>query len=132
MTSLYALQRKVCKHFGIDRNHLLSRLKDPGRVYMRSICMYLAYVDLKMSYTQVGVGFERDHTVIVDAVKRIRRRLESDPATVADIAAIRGEEGTTNKPSDDLYPYVTLTAHQEQKIVDMVLTRLGKRLSGVA
>jgi chromosomal replication initiator protein len=57
--------------FGLSRERLLARDRSPKVALARQTAMYLARELTDVSLPEIGRGFERDHSTVVHALKRI-------------------------------------------------------------
>lgn len=55
----------------------------------RMIAMFLAREMTKMSYPALGMFFSRDHSTIINAVRRIPKMMASDPLLAQQVAGCR-------------------------------------------
>lgn len=94
-TSLADVSDAVCGHFGVDYLELCKRRHLKEVVYRRSIAIYLARELTTKSWPQIGRMFGGlDHTSAIAASRRVEKSISNgDPATVADVAAIRAMLG---------------------------------------
>jgi len=63
--------RNVCRYFGLDENALKGAQKSKGVAEPRQIAMYLIRKLVKLSYTDIGREFGRDHGTVHHSVKKI-------------------------------------------------------------
>jgi chromosomal replication initiator protein len=75
---------------GCSRSYLLCPKRDLQRVEARQIAMYFCYELSKASFTQVAALFQkRDHTTIMYACSKIRKRRETDRQFAQKLGDIR-------------------------------------------
>ena len=69
---------KVCLHFDLEISqvYLKSRLRDI--IEARSIIMYLLHKHLRMSCTDVGRVFNKDHATVLHACKKVSGFMDVD------------------------------------------------------
>lgn len=69
---------QVCLHFDlpISQVYLKSRVKDI--IEARSIIMYLMHKYLRMSSTDVGIVFNKDHATVLHACKKVSGFMDVD------------------------------------------------------
>lgn len=82
------IQEVVGRHYGVDILDMLSGRR-AETVRPRHVAMYLAKRLTTKSYPQIGIAFNRDHTSVLHAVKRITEaRLEDEDLdfTLADLS----------------------------------------------
>src|SRR3954447_15806185 len=69
--SLEQIQHATAEAFGLSRERLLARDRSPKVALARQTAMYLARELTDVSLPEIGRGFERDHSTVVHALKRI-------------------------------------------------------------
>lgn len=69
---------EVEKYFRLPGGSLMAKRKSNDIVYPRHIAMYIAREVLDESYPKIGEEFNRDHTTVMTAVKKIRENLSGD------------------------------------------------------
>ncbi|MBO5364971.1 MAG: chromosomal replication initiator protein DnaA [Clostridia bacterium] len=69
---------EVEKYFRLPGGSLIAKRKSNDIVYPRHIAMYIAREVLDESYPRIGEEFNRDHTTVMTAVKKIRENLSGD------------------------------------------------------
>jgi chromosomal replication initiator protein len=77
-TVLPAIIQRVCATFEVTRKELLgpSRLR---RVLLpRQVAMYLAQRSGKLSLPRIGAAFDRDHTTVMHACRKVEAAVKSD------------------------------------------------------
>lgn len=81
MSLLFAkiIQAGVCGYFGLDRSELIGRRRYGSLIDARHLAMYLCRQRLRMSFPALGEVFERDHSTVLDACKRLAGRLDTEP-----------------------------------------------------
>jgi chromosomal replication initiator protein len=79
----------VAAHYGISRAHLLGRRRLPHIALPRQIAMLLCLEMLHGSLPQVGRWFGRDHTTVLHARDRMRRRIAVDRKFAKQVADLR-------------------------------------------
>src|SRR4051794_4929751 len=94
--SLEAIQNAAAEAYGLSRERLLARDRSPQVALARQVAMYLARELTDVSLPEIGRGFQRDHSTVLhahkrvaaevarggpasDAVDRLRERLSSRP-----------------------------------------------------
>jgi chromosomal replication initiator protein len=69
----------VAKQSGLTRSQLLGRSRLPRIVLARQVGMYLCLEMVRAaSLPGVGLWFDRDHTTVLHARERMRRRIAAD------------------------------------------------------
>lgn len=69
---------EVEKYFNLPSGSLVTKRRSNDIAYPRHIAMYIAREVLDESYPRIGDEFNRDHTTVMTAVKKIRHNLSGD------------------------------------------------------
>ncbi len=69
---------EVEKYFRLPSGTLVTKRRSNDVAYPRHIAMYIAREVLNESYPKIGEEFNRDHTTVMTAVKKIRKNLSGD------------------------------------------------------
>lgn len=69
---------EVEKYFHLPSGTLVTKRRSNDIAYPRHIAMYIAREVLDESYPRIGEEFNRDHTTVMTAVKKIRQNLSGD------------------------------------------------------
>ena len=72
------IQDAVCEHFQVSREELLGARRSSDIARPRQVAMYLARVLTGAPLTQIGRRFDRDHTTVKHAEKKIDDLVRSD------------------------------------------------------
>lgn len=92
--TIRAIQERVSSHFGLTISQLLSLDRGNRICRPRQLAIYLARLHTKHSTNELGRRFgDRDHSTIINAVKRITARLLHDEALALDLRAIEDSLG---------------------------------------
>ncbi len=84
-TTVEQIQKAVCEYFNIRMTELKSRRRHRSVAYPRMVAMYLCRQRLRTSYTELGERFGgKDHTTVINAVRKIEGRIDSDDREVID------------------------------------------------
>src|SRR3954468_12231462 len=75
--SLEAIQQAAAAAFDLSPERLLARDRSPKVALARQVAMYLARELTDVSLPEIGRGFERDHSTVVHAHKRISEDIAS-------------------------------------------------------
>src|SRR3954451_13844436 len=75
--SVEAIQHAAAEAYGLSRDRLLARDRSPKVALARQVAMYLARELTDVSLPEIGRGFERDHSTVVHAHKRISEDIAS-------------------------------------------------------
>jgi chromosomal replication initiator protein len=67
----------VASHFGISIRTILSRCRDERTVWPRFIAIYLIRKYTRLSSTEIGTLFRRDHGSILSAIHALEARIET-------------------------------------------------------
>ena len=80
---------KVCKHYGVNQQHICSKSRKRNLVLVRQISMYLAQKYTKMPASRIGqlIG-GRDHSTVLHSCSAIEQRLKVDKAFVEELNSI--------------------------------------------
>jgi len=83
--------KAVANYYGLKTSDLKSPRRHKSIAGPRAIAMYLARKHTKESYPDLGRAFGgKHHTTVISAVDKIKKRLETDPATRSELHAIEG------------------------------------------
>ena len=74
---------EVEKYFNLPSGSLVTKRRSNDIAYPRHIAMYIAREVLDESYPHIGDEFNRDHTTVMTAVKKIRHNLSGDTELAA-------------------------------------------------
>ncbi len=69
---------EVEKYYHLPSGSLVTKKRSNDVAYPRHIAMYLAREVLDESYPQIGMEFNRDHSTVMNAVKKVRKNLSGD------------------------------------------------------
>ena len=80
---------KVCTHYSVSQQHVLSRSRKRDYVLVRQISMYLAQKYTKMPAGRIGqlIG-GRDHSTVIHSCSAIEQRLKVDKAFLSEVNSI--------------------------------------------
>jgi len=122
MTTLQEQQERLieltCSYFHLDRKSVMGKLRVAKYVQARHVLMYLFRTKLKMTFSEIGRFFDRDHTTVLHSSRTIENCLEIGDYLAKDIERLktlieRYEMADKNKvlvtlPDDvDLFAFVT-------------------------
>lgn len=68
----------VAKEFSVDREKLLSHRREKECASARHIAMFIFKEKLGLSYNQIGKIFQKDHSTVIYAVDKMRKKLRTD------------------------------------------------------
>ncbi|PID64027.1 MAG: chromosomal replication initiator protein DnaA [Gammaproteobacteria bacterium] len=80
------IQKTVAQYFGLKVSDLTSKSRKNSIARPRQIAMSLAKQLTALSLPDIGEAFERDHTTVLHAIKKIDALKSSDPKIREDIA----------------------------------------------
>ena len=80
---------KVCQHFGVTQQQVVSKSRKRDYVQVRQVSMYLAQKYTKMPASRIGqlIG-GRDHSTVIHSCSAIEQRLKLDKAFVEELNSI--------------------------------------------
>ena len=80
---------KVCWHYGVSQQHVLSRSRKRDYVLVRQVSMYFAQKYTKMPASRIGqlIG-GRDHSTVIHSCSAIEQRLKVDRAFGDELSSI--------------------------------------------
>ena len=80
---------KVCQHFGVTQQQVVSKSRKRDYVQVRQVSMYLAQKYTKMPASCIGqlIG-SRDHSTVIHSCSAVEQRLKLDKAFVEEINSI--------------------------------------------
>lgn len=67
----------VAKEFNISRVDIFSNKRDKDFIFPRHVAMYLLKDRLGLSLNQIGKIFSKDHTTVIYAVEKVKKKLKS-------------------------------------------------------
>ncbi|MCK5533929.1 chromosomal replication initiator protein DnaA [bacterium] len=78
--TLPSIQEVICKHFNLAVADIKSKKRTDAIAFPRQIAMYLARSLTELSTTEIGEFFgKRDHTTVMYACEKIKKKLTKDP-----------------------------------------------------
>jgi chromosomal replication initiator protein len=83
--TMRGIQEDVARHYRISHLHMTSSRRDRSVARPRQIAMYLCFKLTPKSYPDIGRAFDRDHTTVMYAVKRIEALRLADGDLAADL-----------------------------------------------
>lgn len=78
LVTLDNIKRTVAEHYKVKVNDLLSKRRSRSIARPRQLAMLLAKELTNHSYPEIGVAFDRDHTTVLHACKKMKELLEED------------------------------------------------------
>lgn len=88
-TTIDEIQKKVAEHFNISVKELQSSRRARTVARPRQIAMYLAKQLTSRSLPEIGRKFDRDHTTVMHAVRKVEELIVEDPALAENIEILR-------------------------------------------
>jgi chromosomal replication initiator protein len=85
------ITRAVAARHGTEPERIASGGRAPELVRARHIAIYLCRELTQLSLPQIGARFDRDHSTVLHAVRKIEREIANDPGTAEAIHSIRAE-----------------------------------------
>lgn len=82
------IQKAVCDYYSIRKSDLISHSRKRSVVRPRQVAMSLSRQLTEKSLPEIGEFFDRDHTTVINACKRIDELKVSDPKLREDISRL--------------------------------------------
>ena len=84
--SISAIQKEVCRCFGVTHTELIGSKRKQEIVFPRHIAMFLCAELTDSSTPQIGKAFgNRDHTTVMHAVDKIKKKMKTETETLDQI-----------------------------------------------
>lgn len=97
---LKAIVIAVASHYRLAISDMLSERRDNRAVTARHMAMFIARHHTPRSLPQIGNAIgRRDHTTILYGIRKMTKRLETEPALAIDLAEIRLRLGIVESPA---------------------------------
>jgi chromosomal replication initiator protein len=80
---LHEIIKRVAAAFGITKKALLSPSRLRNVLLPRQVAMYLAHELAGLSLPRIGAAFERDHTTVLHACRKVKAELANDKQLAA-------------------------------------------------
>jgi chromosomal replication initiator protein len=87
--SIDEIKQKVAEHFNIRLRDMESERRSRAVARPRQVAMYLCKQLTARSLPEIGRKFERDHTTVIHAVRKIESLMETDKALAEDVEMLR-------------------------------------------
>lgn len=99
------IQRVVAEYYDVRVADILSERRTADVVRPRQMAMYLAKILTSNSISETARRFNRDHTTMIHAARKIERLIRTDEAIAADVSALRemiegGRSGTAHEAAE--------------------------------
>ena len=88
-TTIDEIQKKVAEHFNISVKELQSSRRARTVARPRQVAMYLAKQLTSRSLPEIGRKFDRDHTTVMHAVRKVEELIVEDPTLAENIEILR-------------------------------------------
>ena len=82
------IERMVCTHFKVTSEDIRSTKRSNDIAFPRQVAMYLCHELTEVSWPTIGGFFNRDHSTVIHAHKKIQSLTGEDPATDALIKSL--------------------------------------------
>lgn len=69
---------EVEKYYHLPKGSLITKKRSNDIAYPRHIAMYISRITLDASYAAIGDAFSRDHSTVMNAVKKIKKMVAED------------------------------------------------------
>lgn len=127
--SPHAIQRITAAHFNYSRDKLLnSRLAHIQLA--RAVAMYLCRKLLELSYPEIGREFKRDHTTVMQSVRKVTALIERKDGLHLDVESLTA---VCNGKAAPVCPHCNRMYDSESiAILRGELEKLQRRLDRVA
>lgn len=88
-TTIDEIQKKVAEHFNISVKEMQSSRRARTVARPRQIAMYLAKQLTSRSLPEIGRKFDRDHTTVMHAVRKVEELVIEDTSLAEDVDTLR-------------------------------------------
>lgn len=88
-TTIDEIQKKVAEHFNISVKELQSSRRARTVARPRQVAMYLAKQLTSRSLPEIGRKFDRDHTTVMHAVRKVEELIIEDQSLAENIEILR-------------------------------------------
>ena len=88
-TTIDEIQKKVAEHFNISVKEMQSSRRARTVARPRQIAMYLAKQLTSRSLPEIGRKFDRDHTTVMHAVRKVEELIMEDPTLAENVDSLR-------------------------------------------
>lgn len=79
---------EVEKYYHLPKGSLITKKRSNDIAYPRHIAMYISRVILDESYAKIGEDFHRDHSTVMNAVKKMKKLVTESPELQASISEL--------------------------------------------
>lgn len=77
-TTAESILKKVAKNYNISTDEMKSQKRKKDVLMPRQISMYLIKTNLMITFDSIGKIFDRDHTTVMNAIKKIEQQIEDN------------------------------------------------------
>ena len=88
-TTIDEIQKKVAEYFNISVKEMQSSRRARTVARPRQIAMYLAKLLTLRSLPEIGRKFDRDHTTVMHAVRKVEELIQEDQSVAESVDALR-------------------------------------------
>ena len=88
-TTIDEIQKKVAEHFNISVKEMQSSRRARTVARPRQIAMYLAKLLTLRSLPEIGRKFDRDHTTVMHAVRKVEELIKEDTSVAESVEILR-------------------------------------------
>lgn len=88
-TTIDEIQKKVAEHFNISVKEMQSSRRARTVARPRQIAMYLAKLLTLRSLPEIGRKFDRDHTTVMHAVRKVEELVKEDQSVAESVEILR-------------------------------------------
>jgi chromosomal replication initiator protein len=78
MKKIHQIQNTVAEHYGISLGRMLSPVRTKYITRARHVAMWLARKKTCASLHEIGAAFDRDHTTVLVALRKVDQMMASD------------------------------------------------------
>lgn len=80
---------RICDYYGVDVERILASTRIQPIAQIRHICMFIVKEKTGMTVVSIGKYFNRDHTSILHAIKRVQDLIDTEREVRDDIQTFR-------------------------------------------
>jgi chromosomal replication initiator protein len=93
-----AIREAVSRRLDIDPAQLAGASRTPAAVRARHIAIYLCRELTSLSLPRIGAAFERDHSTVLHAIRKLERELPDDRELRGIVSDLRSQLGGSPQP----------------------------------
>ncbi len=87
------IQREVARYYKVAVEDLRQDRRMKQLAHARQVAMYLCRTLTKSSYPEIGTRFNKDHSTVISACRKVERLLASDPQVKKELGELRAKLG---------------------------------------